>query len=303
MTLLLALSCDSFVMQVSDRRLSVAHKPLPGEWNKAVVWCNIASIAYTGNAYRDRDGTKQVDDWITEVVGAAGSVDGLYALLINGAIEWLESVRVPHPQAFSLAGWAPQVDGTYIGYVGLVSNFHDQNGNLRAPTTEFTWLRAVRNKTAKPRSFFLSRTGATVRPEEFRAAVKGIKRVMKDDGDPARVADLLAQVIRHVSKRDPTIGEEVMITCLPRPTGTENDQFFTTSRSGRPGLDNPSFFYRGTSGDDSVSFAPQTVCAHVVQTIERIRYHNASGSDADIVMSVRILPSHPIHQTLAQQCE
>ncbi|MDG4829079.1 hypothetical protein O7627_07140 [Solwaraspora sp. WMMD1047] len=295
MTLLLALSCDSFVMQASDRRLSVARKPLTGEWNKAVVWCNMASIAFTGNAYRDHRNVKPVDDWITEIVGGARSVHDLYASLLNGATDWLESRRVPHPQAFSLVGWAPQLDGTHLGYVGLISNFHDKRGTLRAPTKEFTWLRAMRNRTARPRSFFLARAGALMRPEEFRAAMRGLKRVMKAGGDPARAADILTGVIRLVAERDPTVGREVMITCLPRPSGTGNEQFLVTSRAGRPSLSQPSFFYRGT-GDDSVSFAPQTVCQHAVQTIERIRYLNASGGDVDMLMSVRLLPSHPMYQ-------
>ncbi|WP_200216144.1 hypothetical protein, partial [Micromonospora coerulea] len=296
MTLLLALACDSFVMQASDRRLSVARKPLAGEWNKAVVWCNMASIAFTGNAYRDHRNVKPVDDWITEIVGGATSVDDLYTSLLSAATDWLESRRVPHPQAFSLVGWAPQLDGSHVAYAGLISNFHDQRGNLRAATKEFTWLRAMRNGAVeRPGTFFLARAGALMRLEEFRAAMRGLKRVMRAGGDPARAADILTAVIRLVAEREPTVGKEVMITCLPRPSGTENDQFLGTSRAGRPSLSHPSFFYRGT-GDDSVSFAPQTVCQHAVQTIERIKYLNASGSDSEMLMSVRLLPSHPMFQ-------
>lgn len=86
LTLLLALICDSFVMQVSDRQLSRGGVPEPDERNKAVVWCNSASIAFTGNAYVDYRQTKQVDDWIVEKIAGVTTVQELYKCLVNRAV-------------------------------------------------------------------------------------------------------------------------------------------------------------------------------------------------------------------------
>jgi hypothetical protein len=297
MTLLVTLVCDEFVMQVSDRRLSRGGKLMPGEWNKAVVWCNLASIAYTGNAFRDRRETKPIDDWVAETIGPATSVYDLFGYLIHGAEAWLKQTRAIHRQAFSIVGWAPQVDGRFVPYAGLISNFHDERGDLRLTTREFTWLRVARNYNNIPRlrTFYLARAGATMTKEEFRIGFRAIKRLFRTGADPARAADILTHLIRLIAKREPTVGADVMVTCIPKPSGAAAASL-VTARTGMPNLQMPTFFYRRQDGHDSVVFGPKCVCNHMVQSIDQVTYLNASGSDVDILASVKLLPSHPIYQ-------
>lgn len=296
MTLLAAVVCDHFVMQVSDRRLSRIGNPIKGEWNKAVLWCNMASIAYTGNAFRDRRGRVRVDDWIAETIGSASSVSELYSLLMQGAEHWLKNSRTIHPQAFSLVGWEPASGGGFIPFSGLISNFHDEHANLKTASRDFRWMRVTRHETPRKGTFFLSRTGAMVSREEFRFAFRGIKRVLRQAPNPARVADVLTHLIRVVSQRDPTVGDNVMITCLPKPTTREAAAVLLTSRGGKPDLQTPTFFYRRLDCSDSIAFGPKSVCAHMVQSLDRVEYLNESGGDVEVLATVKLLPSHPLFQ-------
>ena len=295
MTLLITLACDEFVMQVSDRRLSRGGKPLPGEWNKAVVWCNIASVAYTGNAFRDRRETKPVDDWIAETIGPATSTHELFGYLTNGAEAWLKKASTIHRQAFSIVGWSIQDDGRLAPYAGLISNFHDERGDLRLTSRSFTWMRATRNDSPRQGAFHLARAGADVTGEEIRIASRAIKRMRRTGVDPARVADVLTHLIRLVAKREPTVGADVMVTCIPKPSGTDA-AFLVTARKGKPNLQMPTFFYRRHDGRDSTAFGPKVACNHTVQSIDEVAYLNASGGDVDILATVRLLPSHPFNR-------
>jgi hypothetical protein len=295
MTLLATLVCDEFVMQVSDRRMSRGGKPVPGEWNKAVVWCNLASVAYTGNAFRDRRQTKPVDDWVAETIGPATSVYELFGYLIHGAEAWLKRTPAIHRQAFSLVGWAPHLDGRFVPYAGLISNFHDERGDLRLTTREFSWVRVARNDRPRRGTFHLARAGVTVTKEEFRSAFRGIKRLFRSDVDPARAADILTHLIRLIAKRELTVGADVMVTCIPKPSG-EAAASLVTARTGKPNLQVPTFFYRRQDGADTVAFGPKCVCNHTVQSIDQVTYLNASGSDVEMLATVKLLPSHPIYQ-------
>jgi hypothetical protein len=291
MTLLITLVCDDFVMQVSDRRLSRGGKPVPGEWNKAIVWCNLASVAYTGNAFRDRRQTKPVDDWVAETIGPARSTHELFGSLMHGAEAWLKKTSTIHRQAFSIVGWTNLGDGQQVPYAGLISNFHDELGNLRLTTRKFSWLQVTRNKVPRERTFHLARAGATMTDEEFRIAFRLIKRIFRKGVDPARVADALTEVIRLISTREPTVGDNVMVTCIPRPPHIA--PHLMTARKGKPNLEIPTFFYRNRNGLDSIEFGPKLVCNHTVQSIDEVAYLNASGNDVELLATVKLLPSHP----------
>src|SRR5262249_22753128 len=159
------------------------------------------------------------------------------------------------------------------------------------------WLKKTRNPGSRPSTFFLARVGETVRPDEFRAAFKGTKRILRDGADPARVSDLLTQLVRIVSKRtnDTTVGREVMVTCLPSPSD-QPGAVLLTSRGGEPTLTTPTFFYRRPGNDDAVAFGPIRACFHTVESVNEITYLNESGSDLEILTSIKVLPSHPMFQ-------
>jgi hypothetical protein len=286
-TLVLSYVSNDFVVQVSDRRLSRGGEPLPTEFNKAVVWCGLAVIGYTGFAFvdrRQRQPDDQVDEWITEQLYRRDSVASVLEVLASASPAWVN--RMPETwraQAYSVVGWAPQRDGGVVPFIALVSNFHDDQGRVRnATSADFTRLLA----SPPPLPWFVGQIGEPLSPAEIRAMKKALDRLI-GEAAPDRVANVLVQIVRMVAARVPKrVGRAVMVSCLPRP-GSAAPNFFLTERRGRPTMDTPTFFYRGEDRDDRQAYGPLWVCGEQGFSDASLEYLNETGSDVSFEVRLR----------------
>jgi hypothetical protein len=279
-TLVLSYVSNDFVVQVSDRRLSRGGEPLPTEFNKAVVWCGLAVIGYTGFAFvdrRQRQPDDQVDEWIMEQLYRRDSVESVLTVLEAESPAWVN--RMPgawRAQAYSVVGWAPQRDRGVVPFSAVVSNFHDDQGRVsNATTADFTRLLAC----PPPMPWFVGQVGEPLSLAEIRTMKKALDRLIGETVAPDRVANVLVQIVRMVAARVPErVGGAVMVSCLPRPTSAAPN-IFLTERRGRPTMDTATFFYRGEDRDDSQAYGPLLVCGEKGLSDVSVEYLNETGSD------------------------
>lgn len=240
----------------------------------------MALIGYTGFAFvkkRQKQPDDQVDEWIMETLFYRRSVAQIMDALATEAPVWVDAMPGPwRAQAFSLIGWAPQSDGCHLPFAGLVSNFHNAQGQpLGASTPTFTSLRSL----PTPKPWFVSQVGVSLTTSEVRWMRRGLNRLTTQSAGPDRVADLLVQTLRQVADRASNlVGRAAMVSCLPRPPGRASGAFLT-NRRGRPSLDTPTFFYQGDGPDSVRVFGPLTVCGESGMSEVSLEYLNESESD------------------------
>lgn len=286
MTLVLSYVSNSFVLQVSDRRLSRGGVPLETEFNKSVVWCRLAVIGYTGFAFVNRQQripTDQVDEWIRRTLYNRLSIFEIIEALKQEAKKWVYNMPGDwRAQAFTIAGWAPQRSGSFKHFAALISNFHDERGNiLKSIQSEFIST-IISPPSEEP---IISVVGQRLTAEEYRAMRRAL--ALTKGEDPGRVSDVLVHIVRNVSRRIPSlVGQSVMVTCIPQPSSFNPAQFILTERWGRPVLDHPTFFYRDPDSNQYRGYAPLFVCGDSGHDFT-IDYLNESGSDASITVSMR----------------
>lgn len=288
MTLVLGYVCGDFVLQVSDRRLSRGSQPHPVEFNKAVVWCGLAVVGYTGFAFvdrRQREPEDQVDEWIMERLYGRTSVAAVLDALAADSVRWVNAMPGPwRAQAYNVVGWAPQADGRVVPFTGLVSNFHDEQGSvLTATRTDFSQLLMC----PPPGRWFVGQVGQSLIPSEVRVMRQALDRIESEPPAPHRVADVLVAIVRMVSRRAPgRVGPAVMISCLPKPNSA-SPQMFLTERRGRPTMDTATFFYRREDVDTPQAYGPLWVCGEQGFSDLSLEYLNESGSDVSIEVKIR----------------
>jgi hypothetical protein len=288
-TLVLSYVSNDFVVQVSDRLLSRGGQPLPTEFNKAVVWCGLAVIGYTGFAFvdrRQREPEDQVDEWIMEQLYRRESVEAVLDALETESPAWIN--RMPGPwraQAYSVVGWAPQGDGSFVPFIASVSNFQDDQGRFRSATTpDFARLLLC----PPPLPWSVDQVGEPLIPAEGRAMTKALNRLIGETAAPDRVADVLVQIVRMVAARVPErVGSAVMVSCLPRPSSAVPPNVFLTERRGRPTMDTATFFYRGEDPDDPEGYGPLYVCGEQGFSDASVIYLNETGSDFSFEVRLR----------------
>lgn len=158
MTLVVSLTSPEQVVQVSDRRLVwIRGRQIVDEdddRNKAVVWCNRLTVAYTGLAELGEE--SRTDLWIADALrewSAATPPERQKQDALIEALPEAASVELSRPpfravprdrkqQAIVGAGWARFNGGSdFEPYIAVVANYRSDSGR---PTPAEGWLRPLR---------------------------------------------------------------------------------------------------------------------------------------------------------------
>ncbi len=222
MTLIVTCLSPHYVLQVSDRRLSLGGKAIERAASKTVVFNNALIFGYTGIA---EIAGKPTDTWLADVLSQ--HLDSS-----PRAIEALtQAVQVPtdlqrHQHTFVACGFH-HPDDKLLPMAITISNMQDDFGLQSGALTGWTTV------------------GRTPRPDEANDVkvlvagyVKGItkKRLAGIEAtikrralvDPNYAAATLVGLVRQASGRFPdVIGNDVLVSCLPR-TAVETPETIVT---------------------------------------------------------------------------
>lgn len=263
MTLILTCISETFVLQVSDRRLSLPNGSVyDDEANKALQY-GVLCMAYTGLGELLRMPT---DIWATEALRSAANVpDGLRRLAeqATGDMQRYAKVRRIRKRdrllAFVGAGWMVSPRGL-APFAFWIANCVGRRGMwLTSPRAEFRFTAAAlpERKTAEVfvAGQLLGRTPAG--HEAKRNALRGEvgRRLSRGEG-PEQVADVLAAAIREVAVSNERVGASVMISCVPAQAVT-GDSYAV--HGGRPNTETATFAYRGEGNDRFDAYSPHIV--------------------------------------------
>lgn len=213
MTLVLSLVTKDFLVQVSDRRLTRGRSIVSDRATKMVALCNYMALSYTGIA---EIGGQRTDLWITETLSTLRSpFPGAAALKLRSSAS-LAFHRLPHrwPHAFVGVGWIKRRSrGCFEPFVMRVSNYHDSRGfQLRAPRRLFSANIRIHDT---PHRIYYTWTGQKPPSSALVEFHRHLKRIgARGLGQPA-VLRLLVWLARRTADHNPTVGRDLLATCLP----------------------------------------------------------------------------------------
>ena len=219
MTLNVTLANHRFVIQVSDRRLTVGGCPFDDDANKAAILvCRnaVMSITYTGLGYF---GELPVDDWIVELLdqnnAARRDVGFAVSLLRQAAAQTFPELppqdrKVGH--TFLLAGWQLHKK-RQVPYVWLISNCEDKRGRLIEPPAGHFRARYFRpEKGAEAESLSLALiTG--MEPAVAPGTAERLGELSRSTMEPDALRDEAVSVIRKAADH-PDYGRYIRRNCL-----------------------------------------------------------------------------------------
>jgi hypothetical protein len=291
MTLIISCITRDFVMQVSDRRVSVPEMGLiEDRANKALFFCGQSAWAYTGlaNIYR-----KRTDEWLTDRFVKERTLMGATDSILRGLDSALGVMRRPSNLTPDAWGAAKRLAVAGVGFAdfrharqGLAAGYHPYVSwisNFFEPPDR--WL-----GSAAPRFSF---SVAQLRPDilaeiaVFGQALpfgeedqlrRAVHEAVEHSAGPLAVARLLIRAVRSASERNAAVGKNVMCVVLNR-TGLRpgNPSIRTSVIPLNPSAPESEYFRRMSDDDDSplclympadtearVYFMPVGVCHEMV---------------------------------------
>jgi hypothetical protein len=292
MTLIISAAVGDYLIQVSDRRLTKNRRLEDDEANKAVVFCNRASFAYTGLA---SIGSHATDEWLVRCLinAKTESLSKALEYVAAQASRCFQSMRYSRQlkrHAFVGIGWTRLPGESFLAPILFsVSN---------ALGTDFSWLDQAQdqfrvNYTIGPqaRSYNVISAGQNLTLAEMRRLRRRIRQCFERDTGPDPVVKLLAHEIRRIAQSNVTVGKSLMVVCLPKQAVLSQPKMFLTDLAQTSPMiqTTPSFYYLGNSADVQTSFGPNTACNGQGFRNVKLEKLNSSGSDASIECTI-VLP-------------
>lgn len=222
MTLIQVLLTPEFVLQVSDRRLSAGGEARDDSYNKAVSWCGMVSVAFTGGfAHVDYRCEEPVTEWIAGVLASAITLkEGADALeeRMKELMARLSKWRKYRDRRLTIvmAGIAPDYGTAF--FRGL-SNFED--GNQIFPnfsdTEVYRWGHEVPLHGNRTRYIT---AGASPGSELDRSVVGPKLATVSQVGGVNNAARYMVRLQRRVAEREKkkgtnSVGEDAMVVSIP----------------------------------------------------------------------------------------
>jgi len=277
MTLILSCLTHDLAIQVSDRRLTKIQGIGVGEifdddTNKAVLFCNTNAFAYTGLAHFDGVSGATTDDWLAEILSRFESnqilevfaaISGEATAKFNQLRRTVDPALLRH--AFVGVGWATFDDEKAPRpYCMTISNGLDQNDE---------WL-DVANSTfdfrIKPleyrKEFEFVATGQTLLEYEKTQILRLLRECVRRNLGPDSFARVLVAGVRKVAKRNRAVGQNIMVTSLPRAVAetSERGAFLFSTLDGKLDRTNPMFLYVYENSLLGKQYAPRFVCGGLI---------------------------------------
>jgi hypothetical protein len=226
MTLILTAVTPHYILQVSDRLISIKSRPddvrpADARSNKVVVYQptdGMVTIAYAGLAYINNVNT---DTWLAELLSGIslqednkappmrmGPVKNLWSLSVAiRNIEASMAKHVPRTQSLTIiiSGWRDKKRNRLPFYLELVksSGTHDV---IRKSYGAHRWISRIHDIGAvSPRALLASKLNSAIKS----GAPLG----------PNKIEDVLVETIREVASQCSTVGPDVLTVVLERRSG------------------------------------------------------------------------------------
>jgi hypothetical protein len=199
-TLILSYANWEYVVQVSDRRLTYRNGKLYNDRrNKAVVFCNQMTFAYTGLGYIGR---RRTDDWLADVLGPHKFLDAA-----------VNSVKVEAGKSIARFYYRPS-NYRYLEFVGvgwaryrdvvqpvlaIVSNYRDLSSNiLSTPQRHFVYIYSVLGELP----YVCQSSGQPLTRKEAVVLNRYLRKGFEKRVSAPMIARVLAGFIRTVAGRN-----------------------------------------------------------------------------------------------------
>ena len=217
MTQILTCLTPDYVVQVADRRLTLATgEAVDDEACKAVIYSSDAVIGYTGLANVKPPPKGQTDLWLVDVLSRAAGLGPAIALLQEEATHQFKKIvhvaRQRKQQSFVVAGWRGEASSRQP-FATTVSNAENPNGTWRSwPSSEFD----VRDYPLGSQSLALRVSGQPLPREGRRFLMRTLRKCLakRDPAEP--LVNALLQAMRAVARSNPRVGAGALATVLPR---------------------------------------------------------------------------------------
>lgn len=233
--------------------------------NKAVILGNRGGFAYTGLA---AIGRVKTDLWLAQTLAdaRARTLSDACAAIESRATEAFRRIRDPQIKrhAFVGVGWARyQTDGPVVPVICVVSNALDEDGE---------WLGKAHPRfitrfygMADDSRVMLRTTGQYVGLKEKHYILRNAYKCILKGVGPETILTLLADRIRRVADRNPTVGKNLMALSLPIGSA-DSDMYAATMSLPQPNV--PSFCYLPENETNFVQGSPWVVNEYFIGQLQ-----------------------------------
>jgi hypothetical protein len=280
MTQILSVISHHFVVQASDRRVTVvpSGRIAEDDHNKAVFHCGHMTWAFTGVA---RIGATRTAEWMSDTVAHSPSLQHSIERLRAGASSKLQAYPPSIRRlAFVGVGFASEmlVDQRWSAVdtypiLTVISNFLDEKGTWAASAADE--LLAQSWSIPRQRQFLLFESGVPLRAATRKKLLRDIDRGFAHLAGPPAIARLLARAIRseHAVNPEGPIGNNIMCTVVTREAqagvpdysggrwplndDAKESDYFRLSPNDAP---DRYYFYWPSNPELRIHFGPDSVC-------------------------------------------
>ena len=238
MTIIVTALFQSHVIQVSDHKLSwYKGKNLVRQedrWNKATVFGDWATIAYTGPA---RLPDQRTDQWITETISLTTSVDEAINLLWEAANDRHRRKQWNPPElAIVIAGWMQ--DGDQLQpFRAAITNYLLPDGQHGPAREQFNVLLSRQQEAGL--GIYIA--GRDMPRRDVMTMGRTLKRAFRRGVSMPTMAKVMVTAARGLHNR--WIGESFNAVIVPRPVPGRPFQGVIGAMQGGPQPDNPLALY------------------------------------------------------------
>jgi hypothetical protein len=255
-TLIISVVSESYVFQVSDRRVTLLHADGRRETKeepltKAVVFCDRAVFGFTGYAQLD---LKRTDLWIAEQLKDVDNLGDGFDRMRSRLTEVFRRPQYRHGHTITAAGFKLNGDGTSTPYYALVTN-HFRGGQwLDKPAPEFHWLYELAPE---------GHVGVFAAPDWLSEQRLAQLRLDVGNADSLISAvEFVVTAVREVAAAHAEVGSDLQLSVLPKASVGRRAVFLLTG--GPPG-ETPTFHYLPVDADP-IQYGPTFVCGGTIMS-------------------------------------
>jgi hypothetical protein len=238
MTIIVTALFPKHVLQVSDRKLSWARGKAivqqEDRWNKAIVFGDWATIAYTGPA---RLPDQRTDQWITETISRTTMVDQAINELWEKANDRLQQKQWNPPElAIVVAGWM-QDAGKVEPFRAAISNYLLPEGKHGPARDQFNVLMSRQQEAGL--GIYIA--GRNMPRRNFMMMGRTLKRAYRRGVSMPTMAEVIVNAARGLHDR--WIGESFNAVIVPEPVPGRPFRGMIGASQGGPQPDLPLALY------------------------------------------------------------
>ncbi len=274
MTLIQTLLTPEFVIQVSDRRLSAGGEIRDDTYNKAISWCGMAIVGFTGGfAHVDYRLTEPLTNWIAGVLASERTVKSGVDALEVGMLQLVSKLSKwrkyrDRRLTITVAGIAPDAGTAF--FRGL-SNFEDGRQIITNPNLVEVFRWGYEVPLGGTQTVYTT-AGADL-GGSFNRRKEGQKLAkIAQMGGINNAARYMVELQRRVAKVEKakgtnTVGEDAMVVSVPANLQRSHMILMSSTDSDAIQGGEPNFSFVKSGSFSRERFAPLIACNGIVSTI------------------------------------